>query len=222
MQKIDPLFQEIDEAVQRDQMLALWKQYRKPIVAAIALFVMLTLGLSQWRNYQERQAGLALEKFSAAQDLFKHEQYEAAAAAFAELGAHPASKEAGDMAHLWQGRALVEAKKLPEAITVLQDLAEHAHSKQFIWRDLACLRLVALDSTKTSCLALSGESPLASERKLTQAALLWEQHQFDEARAVLQPLTLDPLASQQVRERAQRYMSVLPAPKPTVTTNPAP
>ncbi len=208
----DPLFREVDEAVQRDRLHALWNEYRRPIIAAVIAMIGFSIGMSQWHTYQEQKAGRAMEQFSAAQDLYAQEKYMDAANDFAALATQPATPEIADMAHLWQARALIAAKKEAEAIALLVALAEHPQSTKLVWRDLACLRLVTLDASKNTCLDADANSPLATQRKLVQVAHLWESQKSDEARSILEALIADPNTPQSTRISAQNFLSVLPAP----------
>ncbi len=210
----DPLLREIDEALRHDRMMAQWKRYRRMFIAVAAVLIVFTLGYTQWQNYRIASAGRAMEAFTAAQTLMKQENFEEAVTAFAALAEDSSSRELTDMAHLWQARALMGANRTEEATALLVQLADQPRSKQLVWRDLACLRLAALDETKaTPCLAARNHSPLAAQRKLTYAAHLWNIEKPSEAQPLLEMLAKDEATPTSVREHAKRYLGVI-APTP--------
>ena len=214
----EELLREVHQSMRDDQMAALWKQYRRPVMIAVALIIFGTLGNAQVRNYREARAGEAMQKFSAAQQLFATKKFDVAATEFATIAGHHTGDELADMAHLWQARALQAMQKNSEALVVLTDLAEHPQSKNLVWRDNACLRLVALDATKSKCLSAGDASPLAAQRTLTRAALLWNEQKSAEAQTLLEGLIADAQTPASVRDHAKRYLSVIAPVKPATAT----
>lgn len=205
----DPLLREVDEALRHDRLMEQWQQYRMPLLIAAIVFVVVSLGFTQWRNYREAKAGNAMEEFAAAQQLMKEEKFAPAAQAFSDIAQHSFTHELADLAHLWQARALSEAKQTPAAIQILQALVAQPQSKQRIWRDIACIRLATLDAAQSSCLALNDGSPLNGERSLLRAAQLWHDDHAEEARLLLQALLDNTQTPESVRENARRYLAVI-------------
>lgn len=210
----DALLREVDEQLRHDRAVALWKQYRRPLLFWAVVVVLFAVGMTQWRTYQEQKSGQALEAFTAAQALLATGKANEAASAFAAIAEQSKGKERGDLAHLWQARALIAAKKPEDAAGVLVALAEHPQSKQLLWRDAACLRLAALDEAKAApCLASADKSPLAAQRQLTRAAALWHGGHIVEAQPLLEALVNDVATPNSVRSAAQHYLGGI-APKP--------
>jgi hypothetical protein len=203
----DSLIREVNDAVRHDQMVALWKQYRTPLFAIAAALVLATAGSSIWSNYRDSRGAEAMQAMSSAQALLVAGSYAPAAEAFAKAGDDALTGESRDLAHLWQARALQAANEEGKAIAVLEKLATKPEGKDPIWSDMACLRLVGLDATKTTCLN-GGESPLANERQLVRAANLWQAGKDAEAAEILRKLAHSVDTPEPVRNRANHYLSV--------------
>jgi hypothetical protein len=205
----DSLLREVDQAMRDDRMAALWQQYRRPILVAMVAIIFGTIGNAKLRDYRETRAGEAMQQLSAARQLFSQKKFDEAAPAFAIIAHHHKGDELGDMANLWQARSLLAANKKSQAITVLSSLAEHPQSRNHVWRDTACLRLVALDATQAKCLTAEDASPLAAQRTITRAALLWNEEKTSEAQALLEGLINHTKTPASVRDNAKRYLSVI-------------
>lgn len=218
IQTTDPLLREIDEALRHDRMMAAWKQYRRLFIVFAVVLVAVTLGYTQWQNYRDRKSGEAMEALTAAQTLFGEEKFVQAAEKFATIAADSTTRELADIATLWQARALLGADRKEEAVSLLTQLANTPRSKQLIWRDLACLRLAALDESKATCLTAKDDSPLAAQRKLTQAAIVWHQKKLGEAQTMLESLVNDSETPSSVRDSAKAYLGVV-APMPSASSS---
>lgn len=208
MAENDSLLREVDEAVRHDRLMALWRQYRMPVLAASIALIVATAGASLWDGYREQRAGKAMAQMTHAQAQYDAKEYEVAAESFAATADLALSGELKDLAGLWQGRALARAGKNDDAVARFEEVANRPQGSDPIWRDLACLRLVGLDSNKAACLK-SGASPLAAERDLVRAALLWQDGKTKEATALLTKLVNDPDTGEATRTRAQRYLSAV-------------
>lgn len=210
----DLLLREVDEALRRDRIMAQWKRYQRPVLFGVAAIIVFMLGMTQWRSYLQTQAGKAMQQFAAGQTKVAEGNFSEAATIFAGIAEHTSTHELADLARLWQARALVGAEKKADAVALLDALANHPRSHQHMWRDLACLRLVALDESKAGCLATPDASPLAAQRTLVRAAIAWNADNSDEARRLLETLLNNPDTPVSVRDSAQRYMAVVAPAKP--------
>jgi len=211
MPQEDSLLREVDDAVRHDRMLALWQRYRQPLFAAAIALVVATAGGSVWNGYQEKKAGESMQQFAIAQAQYDAGAYKDAADSFATTADIALKGELRDLAQLWEARALEAGGKKNAAVKRLEELATNPQGGDLVWRDLACLRLVGIDSSKTACLK-DGASPLAGERDLVRAAVLWQDGKADEAAALLTKLANDPNANDSVRTRAQQYLSAVAVP----------
>lgn len=211
MAEEDTLLREVDDMLRHDRMVALWKQYRTPVLASALALIVATAGGTLWSGYQDKRAGQAMQQFAIAQDQFNSEAYAEAADSFATTADVALKPELRDLAHLWQGRALDKAGKADKAVPLFEQVATNPEGSDAIWSDLACLRLVALAPKKNTCLS-AGASPLAGERDLVRAATLWQEGKTEEAAKILTALSTDAKQSEAVRTRAQHYLSAVAAP----------
>lgn len=207
----DSLLREVDDDLRHDRMMALWRQYRKPLLAAVIALVVATAGASLWKNYQEKKFGDAMQEFAIAQKQYEAGNYKDAADDFATTADISINDNLRDQAHLWQARALEKDGRTAEAVKLLEQIATTPEGSDLIWRDLACIRLVGLDASKHACLN-EGASPLSAERDLIRAATLWQDGKSDEAGKILHALANDANAPKPVRERAQNYLSAAASP----------
>ncbi len=211
MAEEDTLLREVNEAVRHDKLMALWRQYRMPVLAVALLLVVATAGGSLWGNYKDARAGEAMRSLALGQEQFYSDAFDEAAKNFAATADVAMTGELRDLAQLWQARAWEASGKVAEALPLLERVATAPEGKDLTWRDLACLRLVARVPEKSACLSANPSSPLAAERALVKAAQLWKQGESDKAVGVLNRLAKSSKQSDAVRTRAQLYLSVLAA-----------
>lgn len=207
----DSLMREVNDAVRHDRMVALWRQYRAPLLAAAIALVVATAGTGMWKNYQEKRAGEAMQQFTIAQQRYDAGEFARAADDFATTADMASRGELRDLAHLWQGRALAQNDKMEKAVAVFEQVATQPEGKDLVWRDLACLHLVGIDSGKAECLK-AGASPLAGERELVRASLLWKAGKSDDATSLLTRIANTPTYSEKLRNRARDYLSITGSP----------
>lgn len=201
----DSLLQEIDADVRAEKLARLWARWRKPLFTAAALIVAATALNSIWEHYREDRGGKLMVRMSDAAALLEQGKAHEAATAFSAL-ADDMSGEQRVVAQLWQARALMADKKQEEAVAVL---SAASHAPAGLWSDIACLRLASLDSSKANCLTNGKDSPLASQRREWQAALLWHAGETDEAIALLEQLATSPDTPDASRERIDQWLATL-------------
>lgn len=201
----DSLLQEIDADVRAEKLARLWARWRKPLFTAAALIVAATAASSIWEHYREQRGGALMVRMSDATALLDQGKSQEAATTFAAL-AEDMSGESRIVAQLWQARALMAAHKQDEAIAVLSTAS---HAPAGLWSDIACLRLASLDSSKANCLTNGKNSPLLSQRREWQAALLWHAGETEEAIALLEQLATSPDTPDASRERIDQWLSTL-------------
>ena len=209
MAEEDSLFREVDEAIRHDKLMAAWRKYRMPLLAASLALIVATAGGSMWSAYQQKRAGESMQQFSIAQEQYAAGDFNTAADSFGITADIALKGDLRDMAQLWEARALEKAGKEKAAIKQLVELAEKPAGDDLLWRDLACLRLAAIDSAKAATCLDAGASPLDAERALVRASTLWEAGKADKAAALLQMLVSDADTNDSVRARAQQYLSAV-------------
>ncbi len=148
------IFREIDEELRRENLLKLWARYRRHIIAAVAVVLLLAAGVAAWRNHQQALREAQSERFMAALALFREAKYDEAEKLFAAVG-----REGGGYAMLAgfeQAAALAKAGNRKAAATAYDRLAATTAEPPF--HDLAIL-LGAL-------VALPNEAPQATIDRL--------------------------------------------------------
>lgn len=203
----DVLLSEVDRDLRDERLRQAWKKYRTPIIACVALLVLVTAGGGLWSEHKERQAGRAMQHFDQAMQAMQKGQPKEAAELFATL-ANSGSGELHDLALLWQGRALVAAGEPQAAHEQWLALAKHPQGADLIWRDMACLRLLSDGLAPKACAAAT-DSPLKAERMEWQAAQAWQDGKSDEARRLLKAIIADEKAANAQRARAERLLAVI-------------
>lgn len=206
----DQVLREIDEDLRNERLRKFWKQYRTPILIGVALLIAITAGSSIWQDYQSRRAGEAMVKLDAAIQQLQKGDASAAVGNFAKLGKE-SNGELRDMSLLWQARAEAQANQADAAVRTLSTLASKPAGKDLVWRDMACLRLMAANADTPKACAAPSNSPLKSQRLEWHAALLWQQGKQDEASVLLRTIVDDEATPPSQRERAKRLMRALPA-----------
>lgn len=206
----DNVLREIDQDLRNEKLRQFWRRFRVPILASVALLVAITAGSSIYEDHRSKKAGEAMVKLDAAIQQLQAGKPSEAAGSFDKL-ASESQGELRDMALLWQARAEAQAQQADAALRTLNSLAEKPAGKDLVWRDMACLRLMAANADAPKACAAASNSPLKSQRLEWHAALLWQQGKADEARMLLRAIVDDENTPPSQRERAQRLMRALPA-----------
>ena len=80
------IFREIEEELRRDNLLKLWKQYGKYVVAAVVLALVVAGSIVAWRNHQLTQRQAQSVRYEAALALLRQGKDAEAAKMFATVG----------------------------------------------------------------------------------------------------------------------------------------
>ncbi len=205
----DEVMREIDQDVRNEKMRQLWKKYRAVLISIVVVLVAITAGSSIYGDYKSRKAGEAMVALDAAITKLQGGEMTQAAEDFAAL-ADKSSGELRDIARLWQARAQAQSDNAKGAIDTLSGVASKPAGSDLIWRDMACLRLLAAGADAPDACDASTNSPLKAQRLEWRAATLWEQGKTDEARVLLKTVADDKFAAPEQRERAERLLRALP------------
>lgn len=205
----DQVMREIDEDIRREKMQKLWRKYRSTLISAVVLLVAITAGSSIYGDYKSRKAGEAMFALDAGIQKLQQGNAKSAATDFAAL-AKENGGELRDIARLWQARAQAQSDDAKGALMTLANVASKPAGKDLIWRDMACLRLLAAGADAPDACDAQASSPLKAQRMEWRAASLWEQGKTNEARALLKNVTTDDSVPAPQRERAARLLRALP------------
>src|SRR5262245_9989878 len=143
------IFQEVDEAVRREQLQKLWKRYGNFVIAAAVLVV---LAVRAWRGYrwwEAKQAAQAGAAFDAASELAEQGKSAEAEAAFARL-ASEGTAAYRVLARLREAATL--ADRDPKAAVALYDAIASDSTVPRVFQELAGIRagLLLVDSAPLS------------------------------------------------------------------------
>jgi hypothetical protein len=157
---IDPIFAEVDEEVRRERYKQLWDQYG---TYAIAVALVIVLGIGGWRGYQWWEAQRAAEAgaaFEAAAVLAEQDKHAEADAAFAKIAADAPSGYRV-LARLREAASL--AQRDPKAAVKIYDEVATDSSAGQVLQDLANLRAgMALADTEAYDALRARLEPLTS------------------------------------------------------------
>ena len=205
----DSLFNEVDADVRAERITQLWMRHRMHLLLIVIALIVGTAANVLWQNYQEKRGGELFQRFTDAQTLYDQGKQADAAVAFGAITEH-AHGDILTLAEIWEARALAASGDKAKAITVLTHAVQDSTG---LWSDLACLRLVSLDSEATTCLANKKDSPLANQRHEWQAANAWAAGRHAEAITLLEQLLTSADTSDATRARIDGWLATMRAEK---------
>lgn len=158
----EELYREVDEEMQREKLLLLWRRYGRLVLALIVLLVLVVGGYFGWRAYQDRLARQDALAYAAAQAQLQAGDAKGAAEAFARIAGSNASGY-GPLATLREAQTKLDANDRPGAIALLDRLAADAHADA-VFRAIATLSSVSLQIDSGDPQALHGRlQPLVDD-----------------------------------------------------------
>jgi hypothetical protein len=224
----DSLLREVQEELRREQMEKIWKRYNG-LILGVATLIVLSVAGYQWLEARRITTGeTAGADFAAAETLSddkKKDDAEKAFKAIADSG--PAGYAALAKLHL----ASAEAKdgKTADAIATYDALAKQPGAddllKNFAELQAASLRMADADYTEIQnrLTPLIGDNaPFANTAREFLGIAAYKNKKYDEARKYLEPLLIDPNASEDVQERVKIVMGEIAAAEVAANTPPAP
>lgn len=210
------IFHEVDEAVRRERLEKIWKQYGNYIIAAAILIVAAVGG---WRGYdywQGKRAQEAGAQFEAAMALAESGKHQEAADAFAKV----AKDGAGGYRTLARLREASELapRDAKAAVAAFDALAADGGVGQRL-QDLAAIRagFLLVDTAplddmrrRLEALAAPGRTFRHSARELL-ALSAWRGNDMTEARRWAEQIVNDAETPGAIRSRIEVLMAMLPA-----------
>ena len=206
---------EVEEELQRDQMLTLWDRFGKPLVAVIVAVLLGWAGYIYWGHLQDKAAGIEGEKLTGAVDGLASNGGMNADKALAEVmksdatGFHaPAGLVAASIA-----LQSADLKKASEAFAVVAKNEGNAQA----WRDLALIRQTAatFDNMKPEAvvaqlkpLAISGKPWFGSAGEMTAIAYL-RMNKPEMAGKMFADLAKDEGVPETIRSRSSEMANAL-------------
>lgn len=215
-------FREVQEDLQRDRFVKLWRRFRYPLVGLVAAVIVAIIVIVVLRDAERARHEAEGERYGAAQAVFETGKLSEAADAFAALAKESESGYTA-LAQLRAADAKAAAGDVPGSVALLDSLAKDSRVDR-LYRDLAALlaaeRLVdsappeEIDSRLATLLAPDSPwRPLASEIK---GIAELRAGKTEAARATFSSLIDDPNAPGGIRIRARELLQGLggPLPKP--------
>jgi len=222
----DSLLREVDEELRREQMEKLWQRYNGLILGGAALIVLAVGGYKFLENRRITAAEAAGAEFAAAQSLSDEKKKDEARKAFANIAEHgPAGFAA--LARLQLAGDQAKAGKTADAIATYDSLAKDPGAddllKSFAQLQAAALRLPDADyaEIQNRLTPLSGDdAPFAKSARELLGVAAYNARKYDEARKYLEPLLIDPHASEAAQERVKVVMARIAAAEVADNTSP--
>ena len=154
------LFREVEEDVQRDRMLALWRRWRWHVIGGAVALVAGTAATVGWQEYRQSAAADRGARFLAAMRLADDEQWETSARAFAQFAEAESGVRAA-LARLRQAAMLVRAGDRTGALAAWNALID-LRRRPAVRRPRSGARLTAFDRPWRN--ASGGTTPGAGRR----------------------------------------------------------
>lgn len=224
----DSLLREVQEEVRREQMEKIWKQYGVLILGAAVLIV---LGVAGYQFLEVRRISsgeAAGANFAAAETLADNKKKDDAEKAFKAIAdGGPAGYAALAKLHL----ASAEAKdgKTADAVATYDALAKQPGAddllKNFAELQAASLRMADADYTEIQnrlTPLTDDNAPFANTAREFLGIAAYKAKKYDEARKYLEPLLIDPNASEDIQERVKIVLGEIAAAEVAASTPSAP
>lgn len=214
----ESFFQEVDESLQQDRMLAFAKRWGPWLIGAFLLVLAAIGGWQLWEGYQRNAAREHSVQYEAAQRMAREGNLEGAKAEFERLS-DVGPQHYRVMARLEHAAILEAEGDLEAALNEFDAAAEAARDP--VMKQSAQMRAayIAAETQDFAALQARLQPLIDSETRISFLAreLLaieaWEAGQNDLARTTLENLTLAFDAPEGVQQRAQVALSVIgPAP----------
>lgn len=213
----DSLLREVDEELRREQMEKLWQRYNGVILAGAALIVAGVAGYKYLEARRMSAAESAGAAFNAAVKLADESKTDDAIKAFEDI-AKSGPRGYASLAKLHVAGALAKAGKQAEAVTAYESLANDGSAdqllKNFAQLQAASLRMAEADFTEMQnrLNSLTGDqSPFKVSARELLGFAAFKAGKNDEARKLLEPLLIDPAASQGIQDRIKVVMAKIAA-----------
>jgi len=223
----DSLLREVQEELRREQMQKIWQRYNGLILGAAVLIVLAVAGYKFLETRRITAAETGGADFTAAESLSDQKKKDEAAKAFQAIAdSGPAGYAA--LAKLQLAGAQVKDGKTADAVATYDSLAKQPGAddllKNFAQLQAASLRMADADyqEIQNRLTPLIGENaPYDKSARELLGIAAFKAKKFDEARKYLEPLLLDPTASDALQERVKVIMSGIAADEVAANAPPA-
>jgi hypothetical protein len=161
---VSDIFREIDDELRRDNLLKLWAQYGRYIIALVIAALLIAGGVVLWRNHQQSEREAQSARYAAAAGLMQQDKDAEAAQVFGEI-----AREGGGyalLARFEQAHLLAKIGKQKEADAIYAAIAADG--------DVAALRdLARLLPTLQNMATAPAKATIAALKPLTEPGSPW-------------------------------------------------
>jgi hypothetical protein len=216
---------EVDEELQRDQLLSLWQRYGKPAVAGIVVLLLAWAAYLYWQHRKDQAVGLQGEDYTQVIDTLTSGSD---LGALAKLGSIRKSDATGyhAPAGLIEGSIGLQKNEPKKAAAAFGTVVADANAAK-PWRDLALIRQTAAEFdtlspdaiiSRLKPLAVAGNPWFGSAGEMTAMAYL-RLNKPDLAAKMFADLAKDETVPESIRNRTSEKANALgvdsnrPAPK---------
>lgn len=210
----DNIIREIDEELRSDRMRALWRRFGPYVIGAAVAVVLLVAVNEGWSWWQKSSAGRSSDQFYAALKIADGTDVAAAQKALDDViaqgsGAYPT------LAKFREAALLAKQGKTAEAVAAYDALSSSEKNQHL--RDLALVlaSFLLVDSGDVGQVEQRAQglvvanAPLRNAAREALALTKYKAGDLDGARADLEAVLNDPMASQETRGRLQVYVQQL-------------
>lgn len=213
--KSEEFIREVDEELQRERMLKLWRQYGAFVVAGLLALILGTAAKVGWDHWQHRARSAEALRFAQAEQALEAQRNDEAAAAFAALAADGKTGYAA-LARLREAQARIAAGQQAEANAALDQLGT-SEAGDAILGDLGTILAVAREleagdpaelARRLEPLAAAG-SPWRHHARELLALLALRAGDTAKARGLLEELSKESGVPATQQRRAQELLQAI-------------
>ena len=207
MAEEDHVMREIDDELRQERLKSFWSNFGSYIIAASAVIVLGTVGVTGWQNYSQSQSETAtaalMELIEKQESAYRVENVDDF------LTFNKGNEPLQELAHISALRLLLEAEEDEKARQTAATLLESNKLKSPIFHDYAAL---VANTHETLEAALTTGRPFTHTAMELHAMQLLAKGKEEEASKLLKQLAEDALTPTSIRKRA---MELLPGLTPT-------
>jgi hypothetical protein len=211
----DVFVREVDEELQKDQMLGIWKQWGRWIVGGISFIVLAWGGFLYWQFKQAEAAGIQGENYTRLMDTLEAGSDVGVAMKLAEI---EKSTDGGYKAPaaLTRGGIAVSKNDVKAAVAAFKSVIDDPDAPQ-VWRDLALIRQTAaeFDTMKPEAviarlkpISVAGNPWFGSAGEMTAMAYL-RMNKPDLAGRIFADLAKNETVPETIRSRSAELANAL-------------
>lgn len=208
---VSNLFKEIDDDLRQDKATLLWKKYGNTFIGAILCVIIAVAAFEGWKTYDINQRSELGEKYAAALDLSRQDDFDGASKAFLDLAGEAGGGYAV-LSRLQEAGLLARQGKSGEAANAYFLLSQNSEIDS-VYRDMAIVlgALNGLDVLNATDIIgrlqplIGGTNPWRHSATEISAFAESKAGNKEKAAKLMKSLADDASAPPGVRQRAQEF-----------------